>query len=183
MAAATAPSLLILPDELKLLIIGQLEINEQALLALTCRTFANLIGKLSLEDFLTAEKGSWASANQLFTCSGCKQFRHLLDFADTMRIGAQSRGDAGGCSRLCIACGIGQRRYTPGMQIKIMGKRYAVRHHSENSHNEQRGPGRAGQWLQPVREPHVRCQSQHDIDWDYGVPKHSDELYERWQHG
>ncbi|KAH7139155.1 hypothetical protein B0J11DRAFT_36257 [Dendryphion nanum] len=120
------PPLLSLPPELRQNIIDRLELQDEARLLLTCRSFNQDIKPFILDYFLAAETKEWAITKQLFTCKGCVRFRRLLEFSDEMRKGKKGRNKPNAPTRLCLKCGVRQGLYVAGADVVIMGSRHTV---------------------------------------------------------
>jgi hypothetical protein len=118
--------LLRLPVELLRDVSDYLALQDKAHLAATSRRLATVIKPPTTDEFLAAEKDSWATSRNLYTCTGCIRFRHLLQFTDEMRKGKRGRHGSSASARICIKCGVDRQLYRLGMQIRIMGQPHAV---------------------------------------------------------
>lgn len=116
------PLLLRVPLELLRAIVEQLDIRDQARLAMANRYLRSVIEPPSHEDFIQAETSEWASSKQLYTCKSCVSFRGYDEFADAMRKGRWRRHGPQANLRLCIQCGFNSNLYREGEIIVHLGR-------------------------------------------------------------
>jgi hypothetical protein len=119
----TLPPMLRLPVELHQEIAKNLELQDRVCLRITNRFFLERFEQPKVEEFRAAETGPWALSKGLYTCNGCKRFRRLREFSDTMRKGKLARRGSQASERLCVKCGVDRRLYEPDTEVIIMGQR------------------------------------------------------------
>lgn len=128
--AIMAPLLMSLPDEIKLRILGYVEIdigNTHQSLRQTHPWFRGNISLLQLRELLRAtEKSPRTIPANYLVCYTCVKILPKDRFADSASLRERrSLGVARG-DRFCVACGIKHALYSPGSSLSVNGKRFTV---------------------------------------------------------
>lgn len=113
-----SPPLLRLPIELHQNIIGHLDLQDRAALAMTNRYFS-VVATPTYKTFLDSEMTERAVAQNLYTCKGCARFRRAEEFANDMIKDRRGRHGQAAATRFCLDCGVGRGFYTVGTIVVI----------------------------------------------------------------
>ncbi|KAL8717914.1 MAG: hypothetical protein Q9225_004892 [Loekoesia sp. 1 TL-2023] len=120
-----ATSLMSLPDEIKLLILENIDIDiHNTLLKLrqTHPWFRDSIPLLTLhKQLLAAEHNIWKFPLQCLVCYTCHRVLPKTRFGDLSRKKGKGLGGVQASKRFCLDCGIKHAKYSPGSFVTVDG--------------------------------------------------------------
>jgi hypothetical protein len=182
------PPFLRLPIEMLTNITERLDLPDQVRLATTNRFLRSIIPPPTHEQFLQAERGTWAASKQLFTCRGCVSFQDRWNFTDDMRKGKRARRGPEAGTRLCIKCGVEKGHYSVGMEIAFKGGRAVLsrdrRKLTDHADTEEVCGAFGRLWICPLAPRRDVCQH-HQDEWTHSrrynaKGEYTEELYPYW---